>query len=131
MSIRDQILNAQDIGEEEVTVPEWGVTLLVRGMTVNERNTMIMASRKEDGSMDLPTYYASIVQQCALDPETRERVFAPDDLGLLGAKSPAAIDRVTKRALALSGLSPEADVTAGVEAAGKDSSSTQTDEPSS
>jgi hypothetical protein len=131
MSIRDKVLNAQDIGEQVVSVPQWGVDLLVRGMTVNQRNTLLMQARKEDGTLDLPTYYAGIVQACSLDPETREQVFAPDDIGLLGAKSPAAIDLVTKAALALSGLEADADVAQGVEAAGKGSSSTQTGESSS
>jgi len=35
---RDQILQAQDIARETVSVPEWGGSVLVRGLTGQERD---------------------------------------------------------------------------------------------
>ena len=37
MNLRDKILAAQDIPTETVTIPEWDVTLLVKGMSAGDR----------------------------------------------------------------------------------------------
>ena len=43
MSIRDQIIAANDIQVELVEIPEWDVTILVKSMTGAERGQMLKA----------------------------------------------------------------------------------------
>lgn len=123
-SLRQQILDADDIKTETVYVPEWGVTVLVRGLEAGERNDMVGEARDEQGNTDLNVYYGRIVQVATLDPETREQVFAVDDMPMLRRKAAKAIDRIALTSLRLSGMGKEGGdtVQAAVDAAGKDSS---------
>lgn len=122
-TLRSQILDAKDVGEETVTVPEWGDAVIrVRGLELGERSDLVMEVRGEDGEIDLTLYYARLLQLTARDPESGERIFEPDDAGLLQKKNPAAVDRVVKVALRLSGLTKTGDVEEGIEKAGKASS---------
>lgn len=130
MSIRDQILAADDIGTETVNVPAWGVDVEVRGLTLGQRNDAITAAREEDGTLNLSRYYALILIATVSDPETKEKVFRDDDVALILDKSSAPADLLAKKALTLSGLTEKGDLQAGVDAAGKGSSETATDEPS-
>ena len=41
MNLRDKILAAQDIPSETLTVKEWDVTVLVKGMSAGERITLM------------------------------------------------------------------------------------------
>lgn len=124
-ALRSQILDAKDVGEETVTVPEWGDAVIrVRGLELGQRSELVMEVRRDDGSIDLPLYYARLLQLTARDPESGELIFEPDDAGLLQKKNPAAVDRVVSVALRLSGLTKTGDVEEGVEAAGKGSSKT-------
>lgn len=114
VSLAERILSAQDLAEETLEVPEWGVTLLVRGMTGAQRSAFYRASGGNvagnggppqvnvDGSM------AFILEACVYDPETGGAVFTPEQAAAALRKSGAVIDRVTTLALKLSGLAPEA-----------------------
>lgn len=127
MSIRDQILAADDIGTDVVHVPAWGVDVKVRGLTLGQRNDALTASREEDGTLNLSRYYALIIIGTVSDPETDQAVFTEDDVALLLGKSSAPADLLAKKALALSGMDEKGDVPAAVDAAGEDSSETPTD----
>jgi len=131
MNIRDTILAADDIGTDVVTVPEWGVAVQVRGLTLGQRNDALTASRNEDGVLDISRYYARIIIATVSDPATGEAVFSEDDVPLILEKSSAPADMLAKKALTLSGMTAKGDVQAGVDAAGEGSSETNTDEQSS
>jgi hypothetical protein len=131
MNIRDKIFAADDIRTELVPVPEWGVEVKVRGLTLGQRNDALTASRSEDGVLDLSRYYALIIIATVLSPEDGSHVFSDDDVeGILG-KSSAPADNLAKKALSLSGLPEKGDVQAGVDVAGEDSSETESDVPAS
>lgn len=122
MSLRDQILNTQDIPKESVTVPEWGVTIEMRGMTGAERTRIMDLAMDAGGELNLQSIYPEIVISTAFDPETGEKVFEPADRDALLSKSANALDRVALVGMRLSGFTQES-----ADAAGKGSSATATD----
>jgi len=127
MSLREQILNAQDITSEQVTIPEWGGAAIdVRGMTGTARNRFLEQSfDHKTGKPRFDRMYPEIIIQCCFDPETGERIFSPADRDALNGKAAAATERVAKVAMRLSGLDE------GAVEAGKADSSEESDEPTS
>jgi hypothetical protein len=103
---RDDILKAEDLRTEEVDVPEWGGTVLVRGLTGRERDEYEGSVLEQRGSRLVPNtanVRAKLAVKCVID-EDGNRVFADTDANALGEKSGAAIDRVFEVASRLSGL---------------------------
>lgn len=104
--LAELILQAQDIQEEIVEVPEWNVKVLVRGMTGAER-ARYLESVMEGTKFNIAKGYADLVLLCARDPETKEPIFQPSHRDALLQKSASALERIAKVALKLSGLTPE------------------------
>lgn len=121
MSIRDQILAAQDIPSESVDVPEWGVKVEVRGMTGAERTRIMDKAVGQTGDVNLQFVYPEIVIATSFDPESGEQIFSPSDRDALLAKSANALDRLASVGMRLSGFTQES-----ADVAGKDSSATAT-----
>jgi hypothetical protein len=120
MSIRDRILAAEDIPVELVDVPEWGVSILVKGMTGADRGLLMEeAIDPATGEVNLQVIYPDAVILTSHDPETGARIFSTEDRAALLSKSGLAIDRVATVAMKLSGFEDKA-----VDKAGKDSSKT-------
>ena len=89
MTIRETILEADDIGEEIVTIPEWGdVKILLRGMDGTQH------SRYIDTAEDTSHRYADILINAAFDPDTNERVFDPADRDALMHKHGGVLMRL-------------------------------------
>ena len=106
---KEAILAAEDTRTEEVEVPEWGGSVLVRGMTGRERDDFESSMLIQDGGQagrDLRNTRAKLVAKCAVDGDGR-RLFADDDVAALGEKSAAALVRVFEVAARLSGLDEE------------------------
>jgi len=106
---RDDILKAEDRATEEVEVPEWGGTVLVRGMSGRDRDEFEASILERRGSRMVPNtanVRAKTVARCVVD-EDGNRVFTDTDIAALGEKSGAAIDRVFDVASRLSGLRDE------------------------
>lgn len=125
MSLRDQILNAQDIPTQTVEVPEWNVNVEVKGMTGAERTRIMDLAMDAGGELNLQTVYPEIVISTCFDPETGEKVFSPEDRVALLSKSATALDRLALVGMRLSGFTQES-----ADAAGKDSSATVIDDSS-
>lgn len=105
MALRDKIFEAQDIESELVEVPEWGVTIDVRGMTGGDRSRLMSKALDPDtGNINVEVIYPELVIASSYDPEDGGRVFTDGDTAAIQEKSAAAIDRVAKVALRLSGL---------------------------
>lgn len=118
MSLRDDILKASDIPTEPVHVPEWDLTVEVRGMSLAEREAVgqIAVSEmeaREKGGRSEKSFNAACAVASAFDPKTGERIFTDDDASALAQKSAAAVMRVATVAQRLSGLSEESETTAG------------------
>jgi len=118
---RDDILKAEDTTPEEVPVPEWGGTVLVRGMTGKERDQFEVSLAEESAGAvqvqrgraggrppgrNLVNMRAKIVARCVVTDEG-ERMFSDADVAALGEKSGAPIDRIFTVAARLSGMGEE------------------------
>lgn len=106
MSLRDQILAADDVTVEEVKVPEWGMAVRVRGITAADRDRLEAATveqRGKDTKLNLQNIRARLVAYSVVD-EQGARVFSEEDIALLGQKSATAVNRVFEVASRLSGL---------------------------
>lgn len=119
MNLRDKILAAEDIPSETVEIPEWGVELLVKGMTAGDRLLLMQnAYDQATQQVNMAIVYPDVVVACAYDPKSGESVFSDSDKPELMNKSSAAIERLASVGLRLSGIGKDAQ-----DAAGKDSSS--------
>jgi hypothetical protein len=106
---KEAILAAEDTRTEEVEVPEWGGSVLVRGMTGRERDefeSSMLIQAAGQTARDLRNTRAKLVAKCAVDSDGK-RLFADSDVAALGEKSAAALVRVFEVAARLSGLDEE------------------------
>ena len=127
MNLRDTILAADDIPSEKVTIKEWEVDVLVRGMSAGDRITLMQnAYDQSTGQVNMAAVYPDVVVSCLIDPDTNEPVFTDSDKALLMSKSSAAIEQIASVGLRLSGIGQDVQ-----DAAGKDSSSIPSDDSSS
>ncbi len=125
MSLRDQILNSNDIPKELVKVKEWNISIEVRGMTGAERTRILDLAQAGDG-MNLQMVYPEIVISTAFDAETGEKIFNPEDRTALLSKSANALDALATVGMRLSGFLAETSNDLG-----KDSSETVIEDSSS
>jgi len=112
--LRQQIIEADDIQTEQVPVPEWGVTVEMRGMDGHARAKYMEMFRDEDsGRINYQALYPTAIIECTFDPETGERVFEDGDQDFINQKSGKALERVASVAMQLSGMSEESEAEAG------------------
>jgi len=106
---RDAILAAPDMLTEEVPVPEWGGTVLVRGLTGTERDAFeeeMITGKGKNRDVNLSNFRARLIVKSVVD-KSGKRLFTQADMVALGGKSAAAIQRVFQVAMRLSGMSEE------------------------
>jgi len=106
---REQILGANDMKTEPVEVPEWGGSVIVRGMTGVERDRLEQDSVKgkgNDAKINLINMRARMVAASVVD-ESGKHLFGSSDIEMLGNKSAAALTRVFTVAQRLSGFTQE------------------------
>lgn len=106
---REQILQANDIITETISVPEWGGEVLVRGLSGSQRDAFEDATLDQKGKSRRVILANIRARLCALSivDENGKRMFTDEDVRALGRKSAAALDRVFSAAQRLSGLSDE------------------------
>ena len=117
-----------DLRYEDVSVPEWGVTLRVMEPTADVRADLAAAfsAAAERGEGNVKVVYREVVAACVADPEDNTPVFTSDEAARLGMKEGRIVDDLANRAVRLAGL-----VESAAEAAPKDSPETLTDEAAS
>jgi len=96
MSLREKILTAEDRSPLAVDVPEWGVTVYVRPLSLAQRVAIAGAGKDVTD--------AHFVVQGLYDADG-ERVFTPDDVAALQEKHGAVLSRLAKLVIDQSGLS--------------------------
>jgi hypothetical protein len=122
-SLRDKILAAEDIPSETVEIPEWGVQVVVRGMSAGDRLSLMHAAfDPATEQVNMGIVYPDVVVACAFDPASGEPVFTAADKDAIMTKSSAAIERIANVGLRLSGVGKDEQ-----DAAGKGSSENQSD----
>lgn len=109
LSLRDRILQSQDIEAEEVEVKQWGVTVEIRGMSGLERAKFMERFTGQDGNLDYEAMYPSLLIACVHDPGTGDKLFMPEDAAALNAKSGAALEKLAQVALRLSGMGKDSE----------------------
>jgi hypothetical protein len=97
---REQILGAQDLGSEDVPVPEWGGVVRVRALSAHDRD----AFRRAAGGEDMIVKLAAML----IVDGGGNRVFSDVDIQALAAKSEAPLIRINQVGLRLSGLGEQA-----------------------
>lgn len=92
---RDEILNADDLKTEIVSVPEWGGDVMIKMMTGKERDSFEASCVGVNGkTVNMDNIRAKLVAKTVIDPETKEPMFTTADIEALGKKSSAALDRI-------------------------------------
>lgn len=101
-SIREQIKSAQDRPEETVEIPEWGVTLRVRGLSAADAAALAVET-------DDQLYSQRLLARCLHD-EAGEPVYpTPADAAELMAKSLPIVHRLLLVANRLNGKSDDSE----------------------
>jgi len=98
MTLREQILAKDDKKRVPVEVPEWGLTVWVQSMSGADRESFDELISKAPHQL----WIRSVVL-CACE-EDGTRLFPDSDTAALKTRSAAALERIAKAALAVSGL---------------------------
>ena len=110
-SLREEILEAQDLPTVEVEIPEWTKKkVYIRSLTAVERDDFEteQLQENEDGTLtrNNKNFRAKLlVRALCEDPEGKIRIFTDADAEALGEKSSAALDKCFIQAKKLAGLS--------------------------
>ena len=128
MGTRDTILNADDTTYETVEVPEWGVTVAVKGLTIAEQRRFWRTVRKRTGresdyQIDRDKFMVQLIIATAMDVDTHEPVFEAADADALNQKTAKAANRLYDVAARLSGFRDDDDVEAELKPTASDDSS--------
>lgn len=106
---RASILAANDLKSEVVEVPEWGGSVIVRGLTGTERDSFEEAMTSVQGKSrvaNLRNFRSKLCARAMVDGNG-DRLFTDADADALGKKSAAALQRIFEVAQRLAGLSPD------------------------
>lgn len=114
MSLRDQILTAEDLSTQDVPVPEWPdaegnpLVVQIRTLTGEERDKFESSFAKQGKhgrvKSDYSNFRAKLLVRCLQDPATGDPLFTDKDAPRLGLKSAAAINRLFEIASEMSGI---------------------------
>lgn len=110
MSLRDQIMNADDLQSEEFPVPEWGVTVWIRSLPSGEFEGYLASMMDKDNKADrkkLAQSKAGLLVRCLYDANG-DKIFNNGDIDVLAAKNAKVVARIYTKAAELNGASPEA-----------------------
>jgi hypothetical protein len=133
MLTRDQILAADDLKSEDVSVPEWGGSVRVRSMMATDRDAYeqnMLASRGADEKANLRNIRARLVAFCLID-EAGERLFSDTEIDALGRKNAAVLDRLFDVASRLNAIGDREVAELGKPSAPTPDGATPSDSPAS
>ena len=107
---KHDILEADDLVFEVVSVPEWNGEVLLKSLTGAQRDAFeetIFVQRGDNRHLNMQMLRAKLAAASIVDPETHERMFAENEITLLGQKSARALERVFRRAQEINGMTRE------------------------
>ena len=110
---RQSIINAQDLPIEKVPVPEWGGSVLLRGLNSGQRDRYIdehvkIESKGGRPEVSIASSEALLVSMCIVDKDGN-RIFSDTDAPALAAKSGKVLHRLAAIIEQMSGLGKKAD----------------------
>lgn len=126
MSRREEILRRTSRTSTTVDVPEWECKVEFRSLKAKDRADLIVRYSDDDGALNISALMPELLVLTAYDPDSGERIFAPDDCDAIGEMDGVLIERLAKDAAIISGLYAGA-----VDDAGKGSSTTPTSDSGS
>jgi hypothetical protein len=95
-------------------VPEWGVTVELRGMTAGARVSMVDESYDaNNGKTNLKTMYPRVITACVYDPKTGQPIFTAEDSDAILSKAAIVVERIALECLKLSAADEQAVTEAG------------------
>lgn len=104
----EEILGADDLGYEDVPVPEWGGTVRVRELPGTERDKFEAQFVGKDGASiraeGLEGFRARLAAAAIVDADGKPLFRSAAETKRLGEKSAAALQRVVDVAMRLAGL---------------------------
>ncbi|MFF0867627.1 hypothetical protein ACFYUV_38100 [Nonomuraea sp. NPDC003560] len=103
---REQILSVDDRREEQVHVPEWGGTVIVRGLSGTQRDKYEGSLLDSKNRVRVLDARGKLAQMSIVD-QSGQLLFGEEDIKALSRKSAKALSRVVDVAQRLSGLSDE------------------------
>jgi len=112
-TLRAKILDAKDIRSEQVHVPEWDVTVEVRGLTGAQQLAISKAATVDDGvdadgdkktRVDNNLLLQGLLLAGTHDPDTGELVFEPADADALYQKAGKPLGELSQAALRVNGM---------------------------
>ncbi len=106
MSLREDILNMDDLESREVTVRQWGKKkVIVKSITASQRYEMIeQCMSTKANKIDGKKLYVFTLIACTYDPETNMPLFTAADYDKLAAKNSGAIEAIVQVANELNGI---------------------------
>ena len=102
LSLND-ILAVADVETRRVDVPEWGGTVVIKGLTKRDQQRLRKQASAAAGTFDADVMEHLILSQCLAEP-----VVTPEQAAQLLEKSAAAVDRVLTAIMDITGLSEAA-----------------------
>lgn len=107
-TIRESILKAPDLIKEPVSA--WGLDFFIREMSGAERDSFeaYLLDLKEQEPTAPRNIRATLIAKTACDAEGT-RLFSDADAAELGKKSAGVLDMLWRKAIAINGLSDEAE----------------------
>lgn len=108
---KDDILAANDRKLESLHVPEWGGTVLLRTLTGAERDdfeaSTVKTGKNGRQEQDVANFRARFVALCIVDDSGKRLFTTRGDIGMLGSKSVAALQRVFNKAAEMNGMTDD------------------------
>jgi hypothetical protein len=105
-TLREIIMTTNDIRTDLVVVKEWGnKSFLIRTMNGEERSRFFDLCTDKKGNLDSEKLFIYIIIFTVTDPDNPgELVFLPEDYEKLRKKSGTALDKLSRVAMRLNGL---------------------------
>lgn len=105
----EQIKAAVDLSVVEMEIPEWGGSIKVGALSVEERDELILSctdNGRADGTLDSQKFMRKLAVLGSREPKLTDEIIARKNFGV--------IDKIAKKVLELSGMSKGASVVADV-----------------
>jgi len=114
MSLRDEILDFEDLETREIIIKQWGnKKILVKTLTAEKRYELIEScmqdnkKKLENTELDGKKLYIYTIIACTFDPQTDKPIFTFGDYDKLKNKNSGAIDSIVQVANELNGFGDE------------------------
>jgi hypothetical protein len=113
---RAAIEKAAELRTKLVPVPEWGGDAMLRELTGTQRDAYeasivdsktVRRGKETTQGYNLYNIRARLVSLCLVDPETMQPMYDEREIGVLGNKSAAVLDRLFSECQKLSGITDE------------------------